>query len=216
MGRHFEVDDVIGKPRHGAASDWQVWWQSPEQGAGARDRHELIDGRVNGVQKLDTEVYATSFIPSSCSAVFSVRLVVKANAGIHRCRSSASARRRTSSQGTPPDSSANARRARRSISVAQAASTSPGCSTAASSRLARSSAATSARSSRGNASASRSTSCARDGMRPFYGSPPPIAPDWVATRRLHNVSTNQVDSREAMGTRGEKAVGRKRLWLNEL
>ena len=33
MGRHFEVDDVIGKPRHGAASDWQVWRQSPEQGA---------------------------------------------------------------------------------------------------------------------------------------------------------------------------------------
>jgi hypothetical protein len=177
MGRHFEVDDVIGKSRHGAASDWQVWRQSPEQGAGARYRHELIDGRINGVQKLDTEVNATSFIPSSRSAVFSVRLVVKANAGI-RCRSSASARRRTSSQGTPPDSSASARRARRSISVAQAASTSPGCSTAASSRLARSSAATSARSSRGNASASRSTSCARDGIRPFYGSPPPIAPDW--------------------------------------
>ena len=44
-------------------------------------------------------------------------LVFKLNGGIHRVRSSASARRRTSSQGTPADSPAITRRARRSISA---------------------------------------------------------------------------------------------------
>jgi hypothetical protein len=57
-------------------------------------------------------------------------------------------RLRTSSQGSPADSSDSTRRARRSISAAQAASTSAGFSTD-SSRLASSSRATSARSSGG-------------------------------------------------------------------
>ena len=111
---------------------------------------------IHGIEELEAE------------AILSVRLVFKLNAGIHRVRSSASARRRTSSQGTPADSPAITRRARRSISAAHAASTSAGFSVSASSRLARSSAATSARSATGKAKASRRTSCAREFMKPFY------------------------------------------------
>lgn len=168
MRRRFQVDDVIGKARHGSASNGKVGWQSTNPGTGARHRHDLVDGCVNGVEELDAQALSPSLVPSAGKAVFGVRLVVKANTRIHRWRSSASARRRTSSQATPTDSSARARRARRSISAAQAASTSAGRSAAASSRLANSSAATSARSSRGSARASRRTSCARDVIRPFY------------------------------------------------
>ena len=159
---------MIRKAGHRATSNRQVRWQPTDQGAGARHRDDPIDGRVNGVEELDAQVLTSSLVPSTGEAVLSVRLVVKADERIHRRRSSASARRRTSSQGAPADSSARARRARRSISAAQAASTSAGRSAAASSRLARSSAATSARSSRGSAKASRSRSCARDDMHPFY------------------------------------------------
>ena len=168
MRRHFQVDDVIGKSRYGTASNGQINWQSADPGTGERHRYDLINCCVNGIEELDAQVISPSLVPTAGEAVFGVRLVVKADARIHRLRSSASARRRTSSQATPLDSSARARRARRSISAAQAASTSAGRSAAASSRLANSSAATSARSSRGSAKASRRTSCARDVMRPFY------------------------------------------------
>lgn len=168
MRRHLQVHDVIGEARHRAASNSQVSWQWSDQAAGTRHRHDLINGCVNGIEELDAQVLSSRLVPSTGDAVFGVRLVVKPNARIHRWRSSASARRRTSSQGTPPDSSARARRARRSISAAQAASTSAGRSAAASSRLANNSAATSARSSRGRAKASRRRSCARDVIRPFY------------------------------------------------
>ena len=123
---------------------------------------------IHGIEELEAEVLSAGFVPSTGEAILSVRLVFKLNAGIHRVRSSASARRRTSSQGTPADSPAITRRARRSISAAHAASTSAGFSVSASSRLARSSAATSARSATGKAKASRRTSCAREFMKPFY------------------------------------------------
>ncbi len=159
---------MIRKAGHGATSNSQVGRQPSDQGRSAWHRHNLIDGRVHGIEELDAQVLASSLVPATGEAVFGVRLVIKPNARIHRRRSSASARRRTSAQELPADSSARARRARRSISVAQAASTSAGRSAAASSRLARSSAATSARSSRGSVRASRSNSCARDDMRPSY------------------------------------------------
>ena len=182
VGRHLEIDDVIRKASYGAASNWQVCRQTSDRRAGMWHPPDLINGRVNGVQELDAQVLSPTLVPSAREAVLGVRLVVKANARIHRRRSSASARRRTSSHGTPADSSARARRARRSISVAHAASTSAGRSAAASSRLAKSSAATSARSFRGNDKASRSKSCARDGMPPFYtgqAAQHPVEPDAV-------------------------------------
>ena len=166
--RRLEVDDVVRKTRYGAASNRHVRRQSRNPRASLRHRHDLINGGVNRVKELKSEVLSTIFVPSACQAIFGVRLVLKSNVGIHRRRSSASARRRTSSQGMPADSPAMTRRARRSISAAQAASTSAGCSALASSRLAKSSAATSARSSRGSARASCRSRCARDDMGPFY------------------------------------------------
>ena len=168
VGRHLQVDDVIRKSRDGSASNGQVSRQTAHSGTGARQCHDLINGCVHGIEELDAQVLSPSLVLAAGEAVFGVRLLVEANARIHRWRRSASARRRTSSQAIPPDSSARARRARRSISAAQAASTSAGRSAAASSRLANSSAATSARSSRGNAKASRRRYCARDVISPFY------------------------------------------------
>ena len=95
-----------------------------------------------------------------------VSRVLETNRRTHRFRNSASARRRTSSQGMPDDSPASTRRARRSISAAHAVSRSAR-SVRGSSKLASSSAATSARSSTDHPRASRRNSCAREGMRSF-------------------------------------------------
>jgi hypothetical protein len=100
---------------------------------------------------------------------FESDLFLETNVRIHRrLRSSASACCRASDQGMPADSPAITRRARRSISDAQAASTSAGLSVSVASRLANSSAATSARSAIGNVRASRRSSWAREVMRLFY------------------------------------------------
>jgi hypothetical protein len=76
---------------------------------------------------------------------------------------------------------ARPRRARFSISAAQAASTPAGSSAPGSSTLAKSSAATSAGSSRGSVSASRKTSCAREVMGPFAAGT--ARPDLALERR---------------------------------
>ena len=164
----FEIDDVIGEPHHAHSSDLQVGGHTRHRRAGAREIKNLADGRIHGVEELEAEVYSTTFVPTTGGAILNVRFVFKANAWIHRFGSSASARRRTSSQGTPTDSPAITRRARRSISAAHAASTSARFSVSAASRLASNSAATSARSAIGNARASRRTACTREVMRPFY------------------------------------------------
>jgi len=202
--RRLEVDDVVGRTRHSAASNWQVRRHSRNQSSCARHRHDLIDGGVNGVEELQTEVRSPIFGPATCQTLFSVRLVLTANLRIHRRCSSASARRRTSSQGTPADCPDITRRAGRSISAAQAASTSAGCSASASSRLAKSSAATSARSSRGRASASRRSACARDGMR-------------LSTPRSAAQHVPDLSARADAGTRrGSALTGRPALQRRQL
>ena len=164
---HFEIDDVVreASDRHG--SHWQVGRHARHRGSGTRQVEDPIDGFIHSIEELEAEVLSPGFVPSTGKAVLDIRLVFKLNARIHRFRSSASARRRTSSHGTPADSPAITLRARLSISAAHAASTSAGFSVSASSRLARSSAATSARSATGNVRASRRSSCARDVTNPF-------------------------------------------------
>jgi hypothetical protein len=154
--------------RHRTAPNGQVSRDAWNQGAGLRHLDDLINCGIDRIEELDAQVLPSLFIPPTSKAVLGVSFVLKTNERIHLRRSSASARRRTSSHGTPVVSPAITRRARRSISAAHAASTSAGSSVAASSRLARSWAATSARSSKGNASASRRSSCARGDMGPFY------------------------------------------------
>lgn len=164
----FQVDDVVGKTLHRNSSDGQVSGHSGDWRAGTRKGDGLADSGVHRIEELKAESRSTPFIPPTGVAVFRVSLILESNAGVHRFCNSASARRRTSSHGVPDDSPAITRRARFSISSAHAASTSAMSSVGASSRLARSSAATSARWLIGRVSASRSSSCARSGMAPFY------------------------------------------------
>ena len=98
------------------------------------------------------------------------RVSVETNVRIHRrlC-STASALCRTSDQGIPADSPTATRRARRSISDAQAAATSAGLSVSVASRLANSPAAMSARSAIGNVSAWRRSFSDREVM-PYFTS----------------------------------------------
>lgn len=139
-----------------------------EVAPGAGHLRNLIDRGIDGIKELNAQVVAVLLIPAAGTPILGVRFILEPNARIHCRRSSASARRRTSSHGTPAVSPVITRRARRSISSAQAASTSAGSAAAASSRLARSCAATSARSFTGNAKASRRSSCARGDIKPFY------------------------------------------------
>ena len=91
-----------------------------------RHRHDVVNGGVNGIEELDAQVFPALFVPSTGEAILGIRFVLESNGRIHFRRRSASARRRTSSQGIPAVSAVITRRARRSISAAQAASTSAG------------------------------------------------------------------------------------------
>jgi len=165
---HFEIHDVVRETGNRHSSHWQIGRHARDEESGTRQLEDSVDGFIHRIEELEAEMLSPGFVPSTGEAILNIRLVFKLNAGIQRFRSSASARRRTSSQGTPADSPAITLRARLSISAVHAASTSARFSVSASSRLARSSAATSARSATGNVRASRRSSCAREDMRPFY------------------------------------------------
>ena len=164
---HLEIHDAVRETSDRHSSHWQIGRHARDEESGTRQLEDSVDGFIHCIEELEAEMRSPPFVPSAGEAILNIRLVFKLNAGIHRFRSSASARRRTSSQGTLADSPAITLRARLSISAAQAASTSARFSASASSRLARSSAATSARSATGNARASRRSSCARDVMWPL-------------------------------------------------
>ncbi len=164
----LEVDDVIWEALHGAPSDRHVDRKPGDLCACGRETRKVANGGVDGVKELHAQPDSMTLVPAAGLAVLRVGLVLKPNAGIHRLSNSAWARARTSSQGIPRDSPAITRRARLSISAAQAASTSAGSSAETSSRLAKSSAATPARSSIGSSSASRISACARDVIERFY------------------------------------------------
>jgi len=163
----LEVYDVIRKARYAQLSDRQVLWDSRHGNSEAREIDDPANRAIDGIEELDAKAMPATLIPTAGLPVLGVGLIFEVNSRTHRLRSSASARARTSSHGIPCDSPDSTRRARLSISAAQAASTSAGSSVPVSSRLASSSAATSARSWTGRASASRRTSCAREVIQPF-------------------------------------------------
>jgi hypothetical protein len=161
---HFEVHDVVREPPHGRATDRQVvghvWnWSSHMRPAG--DERERV---IDGFQELAAEAEALLLVPCGRLLEFGGGFALGAERKDHLGVRRRAARSRTSSQGSPEDSPARARRARLSISFAQAACTVARSSVVESSRLASNSAATSARSSGGNVSASRSSACARSVM----------------------------------------------------
>ena len=163
-----EIDNVIREARHRTSTNREVGAHPRHERSSCRQSKDVIYGGVYGVKELDPEVLAAFFVVSTREAILGSGLLFKPYAPTHRRRNSSSARRRTSFQGVPADSVARTRRALRSISAAHAASTSSGCSRAASSRLASNSAATSARSSSGSVSASCNSLAAREVTQSSY------------------------------------------------
>ena len=161
-----EIHDAIGKPsdRNGANGEADGYTRYGR--AGSRKANREIDRCVDGVEELGAEARPLLLVPTACAPILGVGLGLESDPGAHGRRRSASARRRTSSQGTPCDSPAKTRRARRSISSAQAASTAAG-SESGSSRLASNSAATSARSLGGQVKASRRSTCTLEVISPL-------------------------------------------------
>ena len=135
-----------------------------------RDREFLavaIERDIDGFEEFGTEPGSLVVVPDGRCLKFSGGFRLDSEGAGHRSANRRATRARTSSHGSPADSPAITRLARRSISRAHAASIAAGSIVVGSSRLARSSAATSARSSVGKAKASRRSSCARDVMWPF-------------------------------------------------
>jgi len=160
FGLRTRLNHHLAKGGHQVFETDRRRWRRELSNTGDGDQVLLGKGSVDGVEELDTKTSPTLFVPASCGAVLGLGLLFEPKGWIQALRRSASARRRTSSQGIAADSPASTRRALFSTSAAHAASISAG-SVSQSSRLARSSAATSARSSAGSASASRRRACAR-------------------------------------------------------
>ena len=184
----LRVDHMVGKAPDRDAPHGQVAGYSWYRGAGSREVDDALDSGINLIEELDSEACLLVIVPATSLTVFGVGLVLEADGRVHGLRRAASARARTSAQGTPCPSPVITRRARLSISAAHAASTSAGFSAASPSRLARSSAATLARSSTGRVNASRRRPCALEVIQAFYaplGRPTsrPAAPAWTSIRQ---------------------------------
>ena len=160
VGR-FEIDNVEGKPLHRHTTNSQFGGQVWHRTSGARRASNELQGGGDGVEKLFAHAPPLFFVPEGCFGEFRRSFGFGPKPRSHRFVKRRAIRSRTSSHGSPADSPARTRRARRSISLAQAACTAAGSSTVESSRLANSSAATSARSSTGSVRASRRSVCAR-------------------------------------------------------
>ena len=157
----FQICDVVRKAGDRKPTCWYVPWDARNDSADLRPSCNLVKCIVDGLNEFNAETGALTVVPNGCVFEFSGRFGFRPEDPVHlsvnRCRM----RARTSSHGSPVDSPFMTLRARRSISRAQAASTSAGLSGGASSRLASNSAATSARSSVGSVRASRKRACAR-------------------------------------------------------
>jgi len=161
----LEIDDVVWETPHRRSTGREllrnVWNGLPR----SRPRRDESQRFINRLKKITTEVNSLFFVPVGCLIELNGGFGFDAEPKTHRCLRRRSTRSRTSSHGSPVDSPERTRRARLSISFAQAISTSARSSGGSSSRLASNSAATSARSSTGNVIASRNTACARSVMR---------------------------------------------------
>ena len=166
FGLEVDVDDMVREALHRCAPHTQLGGHARHEHTCTWEANDMGQGGVYRVEELGAQSGSLVVVPAGGSAVFLFCLVFKPDGAAHRRRNSSSARRLTSSQGVPADWPERIRRARRSISAAQAVSTS--CmSLSASSRLASNSAATSARSSAGSVRASRRSCCVREVIAAF-------------------------------------------------
>jgi len=165
--RHFQIRDAVRKPRDGHFASRYVSRHTGHTWCGMRPAGNAIERGIDGFEEFGTEPGPLLFVPQGGLFEFSGSFGLVSEGTVHLSANRRATRARTSSHGSPADSPAITRLARRSISRAHAASIAAGSIVVGSSRLARSSAATSARSSVGKAKASRRSSCARDVMWPF-------------------------------------------------
>jgi hypothetical protein len=159
--RRLNVDDVVRKTAYRRSTRREPLRNVWSGFSGSRPRCDESQRFIDRLKKITPEVKSLFFVPVHRLVQFSGSFRFDVEPKTHRCLRRRSTRARTSSHGSPADSPASTRRARLSISFAQAISTSARSSAGSSSRLASSSAATSARSSTGSVSASRKTACAR-------------------------------------------------------
>lgn len=164
--RGLKVDNVIRKPGNGRSANRQVRRKSRDQPTRGGPQVDKLQCFVHGCEQLAAKSGAPVAVPLGRFIEFVYCFGFDAKRLLHRFFSPASVRWRTSSQGSPADSPLKTRRARLSISAAQAASSSAG-SSGGPSKLASSSATRWARSFGGKVKASRNKSCTRDVMRSF-------------------------------------------------
>ncbi len=153
----FEVDQMVGEPSDRRSPHRQVWWHFWDRCSSSREAANLLQRGVHRSKESSPQPGPTIFVPSGGLFELFRGFVLRPKRLRHRFVRFASARRRKSFQGVPLDSPLMTLRARRSISAAQAASTSA-LSSGPASRLSRSSTATLARSSGANFRASSSIS----------------------------------------------------------
>ena len=161
----FDVDNVVRETAYRRSTGHETLRNVWSEFSRPRPRCDESQRFIDRLEKITTEIKSLIFVPVCRLVEFSGSFRFDVEPKSHRCLRRRSTRARTSSHGSPVDSPAMTRRARLSISFAQAISTSARSSVGSSSRLASNSAATSARSSMGNVSASRNTASARSVMR---------------------------------------------------
>ena len=142
----FEIDHLVWKAFDRRSTHGKLRWNSWDGRSSFRETTDLVECGVYRGKKSTSETGPPFLVLVGGVIELLVGLVLCPKGPFHRFVRFASARRRTSSQGTPTDSPLRTLRARRSISAAHAASTSA-LSSGAASRLSRSSTATLARSS---------------------------------------------------------------------
>ena len=166
FGAEVDIDDMVREAHDRCAPHTQLGGHARHEHTCTWEANDMGQGGVHRVEELGAQSGSLVVVPAGGSAVFLFCLVFKPDGPGHRRRNSSSARRLTSSQGVPADWSARTRRARHSISAAQAVSTA--CMALSdSTTLASNSVATSARSSAGSVRASRRSCCAREVIATF-------------------------------------------------
>jgi hypothetical protein len=153
LGFRFYIDNMVGKLIYRRTADTEVVRHSRYGGSGLGEESNLVESHIDSGNKLISKPRTLFLVPLiglselGESLSFCTEGLAHLSEGETTCA-------RASAHSIPLDSPTRKRRARRSISTAQAASMSP-ASSSAGSRLSRSSAARSALSGSGSSKASR-------------------------------------------------------------
>src|SRR6185295_9312317 len=156
----LKIDDVVREALYRNAANLEVGRYLGVEGTRLRKSRDPLHAGVDSIEESLAEAGALPLEPPRGIFQFAAGFRLREERLAHREAKRAWRLRRTSDQGTPGESPARTRRARRSTSSAHRRSTSAGSSVSSSSRLSNSSAATSARSFAGSFKASSRTESA--------------------------------------------------------